>query len=206
MVERLNLGSGKKYLSGYTNVDLYAKKVDLRADIRELKMKPESCDEILLIHVLEHLEQSEAIKLLEKAFVWLDRGGALVVEMPDKRKCFKLIAKGLEEGLPELLLRGAKGLLGGRSQHQAAWTEWLVHNAAHIMKLTHSGTVPIEKFELSEYWLENGEPHLYVWTASELEKLLIGIGFRYVLVGGAQRHLHGGSKVRDRDMHVLGIK
>src|SRR5690348_3401520 len=58
---RLNLGAGRRRLDGYINVDLAPEPPpDIQADARALPLPDAYADEILAIHLLEHLYRWEA--------------------------------------------------------------------------------------------------------------------------------------------------
>lgn len=81
---KLNLGCGGRTMDGYENIDL-------PTDIRRLDYPPESCEEIVAIHVFEHLYRHEAIKALAHWTSLLQHGGRLVLEMP----CFEKVVRFL---------------------------------------------------------------------------------------------------------------
>lgn len=82
---RLNIGCGKRRIEGYIGVDLGGD-ADVIADIKELPFADSSADEIMGIHVFEHLYRWEALPALQEWFRVLKKGGRLVLEMPDIRK------------------------------------------------------------------------------------------------------------------------
>ena len=79
---KLNLGSGSKILSGYTNVDKYDYyKPDVVHDLEVFPypFKDNSIDEILLSHVLEHIGQSPDIFLgIVKEFYRICRNNSII--------------------------------------------------------------------------------------------------------------------------------
>jgi len=96
---RLHLGCGQIYLDGYINIDypltehtVQEKSVaDEYADLRELKYKKSSVDEVRLHHVFEHFPRHIAIALLAGWQVWLKRGGTIKIEVPDFTESAKLV-------------------------------------------------------------------------------------------------------------------
>jgi predicted SAM-dependent methyltransferase len=96
---KLHLGCGQVYLDGYTNIDfpltehtVQEKSVaDEYADLRELKYKKNSIDEVRLHHVYEHFPRHIAIALLAGWQIWLKRGGVLHIEVPDFTESAKLV-------------------------------------------------------------------------------------------------------------------
>ena len=101
---KLNLGCGGRRLSGWINVDLYdyengdtsrsGSLYDVKMDITNLDVADNSCDEILLVHVIEHFTRWNTIKMLQHYHQKLRPGGLLIVEMPDLDKAIELYLKG----------------------------------------------------------------------------------------------------------------
>lgn len=94
---KLNIGCGKKYKPGYINIDLYEDLIaDRLMDAINLDFEDLSCQEILAIHVIEHLSFFEAIYTLSEFFRVLKPEGQLVVEIPDINKAFQHYVKANE--------------------------------------------------------------------------------------------------------------
>lgn len=78
---KLNLGSGNDEKQGYLNYD---REVDLN---KKLKFKDNSIEEVLLYHVLEHLNDPEfTIEELDRI---LKKDGVLKVKLPINTVCFE---------------------------------------------------------------------------------------------------------------------
>lgn len=109
---KLNLGCGDKVLDGYVNVDTAPSRKgiepDVLADLRQLPFDPESADEILAVHVIEHFYLWETRDLLSHWKSILRPGGALILECPN----LLTAARSLVED--ETL---ASDLSGKRGQH-----------------------------------------------------------------------------------------
>jgi len=89
---RLNLGAGKHRLDGYLSVDLAADPPpDIQADVRALPLPDDYADEILAIHLFEHLYRWEAPAALVEWRRVLKPKGLLVLEMPDIVKCCRSV-------------------------------------------------------------------------------------------------------------------
>lgn len=183
---KVNLGSGDKYKDGWVNVDLYAKRADVKKDLREVAFPVESVGRILLIHTIEHLSKDDAIDLLKRSFYWLTPGGQIEIETPDKGKCYSLICNGRG-------VEGAKGLFGGRSERKSEWAEWL--KSWVEMDRLHTKT------ELPERWAVEGEVHLYVWEWTELMGEMFRIGYD-TKIETPQHH----GKRHKRDIRIVGTK
>ena len=84
---KLNLGCGKRILSGYINIDVepFSDKV-IVMDVRSLEFADESIDEILAEQVLEHLPYFETQEILWEWWRVLRFGGVLKIVVPDFEK------------------------------------------------------------------------------------------------------------------------
>jgi beta-1,4-mannosyl-glycoprotein beta-1,4-N-acetylglucosaminyltransferase len=86
---KLNLGCGTQKIDGYIGVDMYDEAgantgADLRLDVRDLSyFKNDSVEEIMGIHIFEHLSPYEVGDVLREWKRVLKPGGKLVLEMPD---------------------------------------------------------------------------------------------------------------------------
>lgn len=89
----LNLGCGGRPIKGWINIDNYdyeegdhsrsGSDYDIKMDLQELDVFPETVDKILLVHVLEHFVRWETLDLLTYFRGLLKPKGQLIVEMPD---------------------------------------------------------------------------------------------------------------------------
>lgn len=92
---RLHLGCGKKILQGYINMD--ATCGDVQGDIRDLSAyQDNSVEEILAVHVWEHLWVQGVISVAREWLRVLIPGGKLILEMPSREKVFYLIRSGVD--------------------------------------------------------------------------------------------------------------
>jgi beta-1,4-mannosyl-glycoprotein beta-1,4-N-acetylglucosaminyltransferase len=81
---KLNLGCGDQKIDGYIGVDLYNPNADLKLDICDLsQFQDNSVDEILAVHVLEHLNPYNINQILAEWYRVLKPLGKLVLELPD---------------------------------------------------------------------------------------------------------------------------
>ena len=80
---KLNLGSGKRKIEGFIGIDKYDEDADVKADCLDLPYEDDSVDEILAIHLLEHLSKEEGEKALEHWYKKLKIGGKLYMELPN---------------------------------------------------------------------------------------------------------------------------
>jgi predicted SAM-dependent methyltransferase len=109
---RLHIGSGKCYLPGFLNVDLFSNvKADAYHDMTALPYAMGSFDLIYSSHVLEHQHRHMVLATLNHWHGLLERGGALRLAVPN----FEAICAHYQthHNLPELM-----GLLyGGQDSH-----------------------------------------------------------------------------------------
>lgn len=82
---KLHLGCGKKKFRGYINIDNVGTP-DVWADITALPYGLETAEEILAIHVFEHIFPHLAEATLKHWYGILKPGGKLIMEMPDLKK------------------------------------------------------------------------------------------------------------------------
>lgn len=113
-MRRLNCGCGNVPLQGYYNIDKHyypgsdnpltdkgeverwkdeEDSVWIYGDAVELPFSDESFDEVIMVHVLEHLSKADGERALKQAFRVLKPGGTLEVEVPDLKKGCELFLK-----------------------------------------------------------------------------------------------------------------
>ena len=121
---RLNLGAGHKHVEGYLNVDLCDDpEPDIKSDVKKLALPDGYADEIMAIHLFEHLYRWEAPEALREWRRVLKLGGLLVLEMPDLAKCVRNIANDCNERLGIWGLFGDPGYKNPLMVHKWAWGE-----------------------------------------------------------------------------------
>lgn len=79
---RLNLGAGKDYRPGWTNVDYYFEPADMKFDLSKFQypIEKDSVDEIFASHILEHLP--DTVAAIEEWWRILKPGGKLTIRVP----------------------------------------------------------------------------------------------------------------------------
>ncbi len=82
---KLHLGCGKRFLKGYTHVDVGDyKHIDFRHDIRDLsELADKSVELIYASHVLEYFDVNMVVNVLKEWHRVLMRGGILRIAVPD---------------------------------------------------------------------------------------------------------------------------
>ena len=90
---RLHLGSGTQNLDGWIGVDLEphdgwegAISPEVTGDVRALPFEDECADDVMMKHVLEHIELDEQYRAIHEAWRVLKPGGRLMVIGPDVEK------------------------------------------------------------------------------------------------------------------------
>ena len=126
-VVRLHLGAGRKYFRDYINIDLKGPKLDLVQDIRTLPYGDETVDEILMIHVIEHIWATKVELYLKEYYRVLKKGGKLIMEAPDLRKVLEFFKQDdPPAGLTYGALYGEGALKEGEREiedmHKWCWT------------------------------------------------------------------------------------
>lgn len=83
MAQKLNLGAGDSKIPGFTSVDLYDDKADVKADICELPFEDNSIDEIVAYQVIEHIPYWRSEQMFKEMYRVLRLGGTATIETPD---------------------------------------------------------------------------------------------------------------------------
>ena len=96
---KLNVGCGGRRIVGYTGVDAVERPAaDVVAPANKLPFEDQSAEEVMAIHVVEHILPWEVPETLNEWFRVLKPGGKLVLEMPDIIKCCQNIIDGVMKG------------------------------------------------------------------------------------------------------------
>ena len=90
---RIQLGSGRHYWPGFTNID-GGGRCDEVCDVKKLNYHDNSVDEIYAIHLFEHLSRLEVQDILSEWRRVLKPQGKLVLEMPCLDKMAQMIVDG----------------------------------------------------------------------------------------------------------------
>ena len=87
-MKKLNLGCGDKILPGYINVDVVDSRAGFKPDVicdlhRLTLFEDDSVDEILAVHVIEHVWRWEVLDVLREWVRALKPGGFMILECPN---------------------------------------------------------------------------------------------------------------------------
>jgi hypothetical protein len=106
---KFNMGCGRDRLPGYLGVDMHSDTADIKQDIMKLDLPEHCADEIFASHVIEHIPQHRASKVLEKWLATLKEGGMLVLETPDLAGLCKdyLEQDGADQQMTAMCIYGA---------------------------------------------------------------------------------------------------
>jgi len=106
---KFNMGCGRDRMPGYLGVDMHSDTADIKQDIMKLDLPEQCADEIFASHVIEHIPQHRAPKVLEKWLATLKDGGMLVMETPDLAGLCKdyLEQDGADQHMTAMCIYGA---------------------------------------------------------------------------------------------------
>lgn len=124
---RLHLGCGQRYLKGYVNIDFPLSEhsvqessvADQLADLRELRYKRESVEEIRNHHVFEHFPKAVAAAMLASWNSWLKMGGVIHIEVPDFERTARSILRTFASEARQAA--GLRHIFGSQEAH------WAIH-------------------------------------------------------------------------------
>lgn len=92
---KLNIGCGGRRLDGYTGVDAVERPAaDIIAPAHQIPLEDGCAEEVLAVHLVEHLLPWDLPTALSEWHRLLATGGTLVLEMPDLIKCCRNILDG----------------------------------------------------------------------------------------------------------------
>jgi len=122
---KLHLGCGRRYIPGFTNVDIQpAPHVDLVCRVERLPLADATASLIYACHVLEHFGRHEYKSALLEWKRVLKPGGILRLAVPDFAACAAIYyERGLEDGLSGLIGLISGGQRDGYDFHKMIFDE-----------------------------------------------------------------------------------
>jgi SAM-dependent methyltransferase len=153
---RLHLGCGSRIFDGYINVDGEYMKHHPDVIIHDITQKfslpDDSVDEILTVHVLEHITRSRVADMLREWHRILRPGGFAAVEWPDFLKMCREVAANpdclLATADRRLQKRTVLGIYGDNERYPdpVMWHKWgySEHSMTHLFQSVGFGTVRAE--------------------------------------------------------------
>lgn len=88
MVNKLHIGTGRNYIPGFTNLDIFSSvRADVYADMTALPFERGSFSLVLAVHVLEHAHRHMILSTLTHWRDMLEDGGVLRIAVPDFEAC-----------------------------------------------------------------------------------------------------------------------
>lgn len=163
---RLNLGAGNKILAGYTSVDL-AGYPDIVSDVRKLGViEDETADEVMAIHLFEHIAFPDIPATLAEWKRVLKPGGLLVLELPDLIKCCQNVLANESDRLGIFGLYGEP--LGPElMQHKWGWTTATLGTALRTAGFVKIKVAPVQFHKKRrDMRLEARKPFPAAWLES----------------------------------------
>lgn len=138
---KVHVGSGKVYLPGFTNVDLFQNvSADVYADMMHLPFDRGSCELIYSSHVLEHQHRHMVLATLNYWASLLKPGGTLRLAVPD----FAAVCAHYTKFHDIKLLHGL--MYGGQDSHLNRHTT--AFDKTYLTELlTQAGFVDIEPWD-----------------------------------------------------------
>lgn len=139
---RLHLGCGSRIFDGYINVDGEYMRDNPDVTIHDITqpfpLPGDSVDEILTVHVLEHITRSRVADMLQEWYRILRPGGFAAVEWPDFLKMCREVTANPDCLLPtadrRLQKRTVLGIYGDNERYPdpVMWHKWGYSEASMI--------------------------------------------------------------------------
>ena len=125
---KLNLGSGGELIPGYISVDKHDIRAQVIADVTTMELPDNTVDEIIAIHLFEHISPYKAMDTLKRWCRWLKPKCKLIMEMPDIAKLcaeYATADKGIKYGILNCIY-GSVNTTGGSEDvteyHKFGWS------------------------------------------------------------------------------------
>jgi len=147
----LNIGCGKKHLSGFVNMDIeqpYDKKLDARGG---LPYSERTVDGVYSEHFFEHLTQTEGLGFLRECRRVLKPGGVVRIAMPDLDELIRRYTSEDWRGDGDMFKLGFDWVVNRCEMMNIAMREWghrHVYNEEELVRIARlAGLEPIKRCE-----------------------------------------------------------
>ncbi|MEW5951922.1 MAG: methyltransferase domain-containing protein [Elusimicrobia bacterium] len=115
---KLNAGCGRDYRNGYFNIDINPSvKSDALMSAHNLNFEDSFFEEIIALHLIEHLGFFKAKFFLSEAYRTLKDGGILILETPHIEKTFENFIKASDPSQREKILGWVYGSESSYQNH-----------------------------------------------------------------------------------------
>lgn len=142
---RLNIGAGNKRIPGYTGVDAVARPAaDIVAPAWAIPLEDGVADEIMAIHLIEHMVPWQAEDAIREWARLLKPGGRLVMEQPDIIKCCQNLIDGVKGKHPDQM--GLWGIFGDARSKD----EFMLHRYGYSFESLRAMVKPLGFSEFRE--------------------------------------------------------
>ena len=141
---KYNLACGNDYRENYINVDngsMSGNKFDIQEDLFDFRINRNTADEILVCHFLMYIIPDQALRLFERWYFGLKKGGTLVIETQDLKKLIKNISSTKN---PAIINNNIVQFYGAGAFRGHKWT-WCEETIIPLLKYV--GFETIERFE-----------------------------------------------------------
>jgi SAM-dependent methyltransferase len=133
----LNVGCGGRRIPGYKGVDVVQRPAaDIVAPCHQIPLADSTVDEIMAIHLIEHMHPWEVPVALAEWHRLLKPHGRLVLELPDLKKCCANVLSGVMVGGKDPDQLGMWGLYGdprGKDPYMAHKWGWTFDTLAPVV-------------------------------------------------------------------------
>lgn len=124
---KINAGCGRKVLDGWYNIDLAIhpkapRPPELLCDVRSIPLPDGCADELMAIHLFEHVPVWDVDAMLKEWRRLLRNGGRLTLEMPDIVKAARNLLAGLPDQQTMWAIYGDPGPRDPLNGHRWGWT------------------------------------------------------------------------------------
>ena len=147
-MKKLHLGCGKKYIAGFTHVDILDfPHVDFKSPVDNLPfVEDQSVELIYACHLLEHFGRKEVSRVLEEWYRVLIPGGVLRIAVPDFGAVAELYVEGkLVGGIHDIM-----GLIVGGQKDEYDYHKIIFDEQSLTQQLLAAGFTSVRRWDWHE--------------------------------------------------------